>query len=94
CEDTKYGQDCLKNCSINCTHQICHHDNGSCISCDPGYHGDLCTEECSNKTYGHNCAKTCSATCKTKSSVTCHLVTGQCLTECEDGYSGQFCENQ
>ncbi|VDI31024.1 Hypothetical predicted protein, partial [Mytilus galloprovincialis] len=51
---------------------------------------DLCEMEiggCSNRTYGLNCQTSCSKNCNGP----CHLLTGDCLFGCLDGFRGKTC---
>lgn len=45
---------------------------------------------CPNTSYGAECKSTCG---HCRDGVPCHHVTGQCMTGCEPGYTGQNCNN-
>ena len=47
------------------------------------------TTDCTNKTYGYRCEKTCG---HCKSGDLCHRFNGSCLTGCEDGWTGDKCD--
>ncbi|XP_045186435.2 protein draper-like isoform X4 [Mercenaria mercenaria] len=43
--DTKYGNNCLQNCSKHCKNQRCERTTGKCLyGCIDGYDGSQCTE--------------------------------------------------
>lgn len=39
----QYGDDCLYHCPRNCLNLKCDNYKGQCLSCLPGYYGQLCT---------------------------------------------------
>ncbi|KAK3736596.1 hypothetical protein RRG08_004556, partial [Elysia crispata] len=52
--------------------------------------GNLCSQECNDKTWGQNCSQKCDAKCKKNS---CNHVTGECYG-CVDGYRGRDCNSE
>ncbi|GFR89255.1 receptor-type tyrosine-protein phosphatase S [Elysia marginata] len=79
---------CSEKCNQTCENGVCHHVNGSCEDCMPGYWGDFCDKKCNTTTHGVNCIQTCNATCLNRH---CHHVTGYCHA-CVDSRTGDFCE--
>lgn len=45
--------------------------------------------ECPPEQYGIYCNERCSGQCKNNKP--CHHVSGECLTDCKDGYIGSLC---
>lgn len=42
CVPGKHGDHCGKTCPETCANKICYKLNGTCISCEDGFHGDTC----------------------------------------------------
>ncbi|KAK3751492.1 hypothetical protein RRG08_062102 [Elysia crispata] len=58
CDVGQYGDGCMKSCSQHCAgkNNSCNPVNCTCdLGCDPGYQGDLRTQECSIGFYGASC---------------------------------------
>ncbi|KAK3804095.1 hypothetical protein RRG08_053158 [Elysia crispata] len=92
CEKGTYGSDCSKVCSPTCApKQGCDNENGSCISCLPGYVGPQCETECLVGTYGVNCLHHCSSHCGGEFKE-CDRRNGTCLRGCVVGYRGELCD--
>ncbi|XP_048251779.1 uncharacterized protein LOC124117625 isoform X2 [Haliotis rufescens] len=84
CEWGKYGENCSKDCPLNCipdprrhlTH--CHKETGKCSEgCVPGWFEDLCDHACSK-----NCLRN-----------TCNRQNGICTFGCDGDYTGDFCNS-
>ncbi|GFR63539.1 multiple epidermal growth factor-like domains 10 [Elysia marginata] len=93
CATGSYGEGCTKNCSKHCggLDNTCNHVNGTCDhGCDPGYHGELCSQVCVSGSYGEGCTKNCSKHCGGLDN-TCNNVNGTCDYGCNPGYHGQLC---
>ncbi|XP_053399763.1 receptor-type tyrosine-protein phosphatase epsilon-like isoform X4 [Mercenaria mercenaria] len=87
CADGQFGIGCNETCGHCINGTTCDKVHGNCLSCNPGYHGQLCTASCSNGTYGLNCSSYCD-NCQDNE---CDHVTGQCVHGCNPGYSGLIC---
>ncbi|XP_061170708.1 receptor-type tyrosine-protein phosphatase epsilon-like [Saccostrea echinata] len=90
CNETFYGMNCEKMCSLNCENQRCNIINGTCLRCRPGWTGMLCKSVCPRGWYGHGCKKQCSGHCRNND--ICDHVTGRCDNGCADGWIGRNCE--
>ncbi|KAK0069660.1 receptor-type tyrosine-protein phosphatase T-like isoform X1 [Biomphalaria pfeifferi] len=90
CPKGKWGYNCENDCQANCYGKCCDIFSGYC---DQGCLGFTdppdCTKVCNSGQYGKNCADSCPANCK---NTRCNASTGECF-ECDDGYSGKFCED-
>ncbi|KAJ8316207.1 hypothetical protein KUTeg_006221, partial [Tegillarca granosa] len=110
CVKGYYGETCDKICSENCSAEGCDKHYSYCKECKMGLYGLLCSEQCSsrcnrntcNKTYGicadcvkgyygPYCNETCSIGCKDE---LCFQTTGYCSLGCEDGFLGQYCQEE
>lgn len=89
CPLDRYGRNCLKSCPVRCNNSLCHIETGECLSCEDGYRGLKCEEECKNKTYGPGCLKTCGHCVNGEQ---CNHVNGTCLNGCEAGYYKPRCK--
>ncbi|GFS12193.1 multiple epidermal growth factor-like domains 11 [Elysia marginata] len=97
CLGGTYGEDCSKNCSLNCggSHKACNSSTGRCVSsCAAGFQGGMCDVECANNTYGFNCSQTCSPKCAKTEDKVCNTISGECLWGCIPGYSGEKCDSE
>ncbi|XP_053395733.1 multiple epidermal growth factor-like domains protein 10 [Mercenaria mercenaria] len=83
CQDGYFGTFCKQKCSKNCGRGE-NRKKGSCDQntgrCD---HGRM------SGWYNNTCQETCNITCK---DLLCHINTGECLSGCENGFEGVFCE--
>ncbi|XP_062577836.1 multiple epidermal growth factor-like domains protein 10, partial [Saccostrea cucullata] len=90
CNETSYGINCEKTCSINCDKQRCNIENGTCLRCKPGWTGVLCKNVCPRRWYGYGCEKQCSGNCRNND--VCNHVTGRCDKGCANGWKGVNCD--
>lgn len=42
CIRGKYGENCIRECPVNCLDDICNIFSGTCYLCDDGYKGPIC----------------------------------------------------
>ncbi|XP_033729637.1 receptor-type tyrosine-protein phosphatase T-like [Pecten maximus] len=104
CIPQKYGTTCDQDCSRNCLGSMCEQVNGNCSDCIPQKYGVKCEHNCSTNCQGSLCEKDsgnchectpglygmdCTKTCGLCTS--CIKDTGVCVTECDPGYQGDFC---
>ncbi|XP_059173256.1 uncharacterized protein LOC131953864 [Physella acuta] len=94
CPATKWGVDCLKDCSPLCLHsKMCDRTNGSCNDgCVAGYFGSMCNLECQEGYWGESCVNTCSTHCANAKA--CNRRNGTCEAGCSPGYLGDTCNTE
>jgi hypothetical protein len=63
--------------------------DGSC-TCKTGYYGDQCENKCKKGFYGPGCKKRCACSSLTR----CDHVTGQCIRDCQPGWTGDRCDQR
>ncbi|KAK3798315.1 hypothetical protein RRG08_020611, partial [Elysia crispata] len=68
----------------------CHHVDGTCDVCSPGYRGTRCELECETGQFGEGCKETCSDHCAGDKNP-CHHINGTCDMGCDPGYHGLLC---
>uniref|UniRef100_A0A8W8NUC7 Multiple epidermal growth factor-like domains 10 n=1 Tax=Magallana gigas TaxID=29159 RepID=A0A8W8NUC7_MAGGI len=85
----QYGDDCLYHCPRNCLNLKCDNYKGQCLSCLPGYYGQLCTNACPSGRFGLKCINRCDTYCSGNES--CDPVIGICTKGCKQGYKGLMC---
>ncbi|RUS79174.1 hypothetical protein EGW08_013082, partial [Elysia chlorotica] len=75
-----------------CQNQTCDPATGDCISCEPGYIGPQCDEQCRTGLYGQGCFHLCSDFCK-GGKYNCHFVNGHCMKGCEENFEPPLCQD-
>ncbi|XP_071132328.1 cell death abnormality protein 1-like isoform X1 [Mytilus edulis] len=94
CGEGKFGNQCLRDCSLNCLTSPCDHVTGQCkAGCLKGWEGFNCTEECSNGNFGWNCSETCDGCIVNE----CNHINGVCKIDsfCKPGYVyGKYCNEK
>ncbi|XP_065938543.1 multiple epidermal growth factor-like domains protein 10 isoform X2 [Magallana gigas] len=88
CKERYYGRNCSLVCFPNCKSGTCQQTDRLC-TCDAGWMGDNCTEECIDGTYGFDCVNNCSGHCLNNSS--CEKHNGHCKNGCNAGYTNLLC---
>ncbi|XP_060073690.1 receptor-type tyrosine-protein phosphatase kappa-like [Ylistrum balloti] len=105
CIAGKYRNTCDENCPMNCQDNVCTRDTGLCIGCVGGFYGTNCSIPCNTNCsechqesgectqcklglYGTSCNMSCGH-CSS-----CQQVSGLCVTACDPGYQGSFCETK
>nr|XP_034316286.1 uncharacterized protein LOC105324500 [Crassostrea gigas] len=86
-----FGENCSHKCPTNCQRSICDSNTGHCFSCESGYIGLNCSQECRIGHYGENCVHNCSKNCNLTSR--CDRKTGQCEGGCITGWTGNRCNH-
>ncbi|XP_052692275.1 uncharacterized protein LOC128170528 [Crassostrea angulata] len=87
-----FGENCSHKCPTNCQGSICDSNTGHCFSCESGYKGLKCSQECRIGHYGKNCVHNCSTNCNVTSR--CDRITGQCEGGCITGWTGNSCNQR
>ncbi|XP_061190073.1 protein draper-like [Saccostrea echinata] len=82
-----FGPNCDLRCHTNCQ-EYCNIETGVCLGCKPGYVGQYCEHECSERRFGQNCEEFCGDCVDFEQ---CHHVNGKCQNGCERGFHGTRC---
>ncbi|KAK0065021.1 multiple epidermal growth factor-like domains protein 11 [Biomphalaria pfeifferi] len=91
CMATKWGTNCINDCSTSCLASVCGSSNGNCLSGCLGFSNPpVCTQECLGGYYGINCSDKCSDRCLNS---LCNKTFGQCLA-CNSGFIGDDCNTK
>lgn len=88
CPLDQYGETCSQ-CPVRCNNSLCHIETGECFSCEDGYQGQKCEEECRNKKYGAGCSENCGHCLNGEQ---CNHVNGTCNNGCEAGFYKPRCK--
>ncbi|XP_025108290.1 uncharacterized protein LOC112572695 isoform X1 [Pomacea canaliculata] len=86
CDDGWYD-DCSKSCGQCDNNMSCDKVNGTCASCQTGFHPPLC-QECADGYYETTCSQTLG---KCGSNSVCNNSTGTC-TSCQTGFNSPLCK--